>query len=43
MAERLEIAWPGGEVEKLENIDANQIVTITEGRGVTAKEPFRKN
>jgi hypothetical protein len=43
IAERLEIAWPSGQVERLENIDANQILTITESRGVTAKEPFRKN
>jgi hypothetical protein len=43
MAERLEIFWPSGSVDNLENVEANQILTISEGRGVTAKEPFRKN
>jgi hypothetical protein len=43
MAERLEILWPSGSVDSLENIEGNQILTISEGRGVTAKEPFRKN
>jgi len=43
MVERLEILWPSGTVDKLENIEANQILTITEGRAVTAKEPLRKN
>ena len=43
MAERLEILWPSGSVDSLENVEANQILTITEGRGVTAREPFRKN
>jgi len=43
MAERLEIVWPSGTVDSVENVEANQILTISEGRGVTAKEPFRKN
>jgi len=43
MAERLEILWPSGSIDSLENVEANQILTISEGRGVTAKEPFRKN
>jgi len=43
MAERLEILWPSGTVDSVENVEANQILTISEGRGVTAKEPFRKN
>jgi hypothetical protein len=36
-AERLEIRWPGGAIEVIENVPANQIVTITEGKGVTAR------
>jgi hypothetical protein len=43
MAERLEILWPGGSVDRMENVEANQILTISESRGVTAKELFRKN
>jgi hypothetical protein len=40
-ADRLEILWPGGGVDTLEAIKANQIVTLTEGRGVTRQEPLR--
>jgi hypothetical protein len=43
LAERLEVLWPSGVIDTVENIEANQILTVTEGRGVTAKEPFRKN
>jgi hypothetical protein len=39
-AERLEIRWPGGARETIENVAANQIVTVTEGKGVTARVPF---
>jgi enediyne biosynthesis protein E4 len=38
--DRLEIRWPGGAVETLENVAANQIVTVTEGKGVTGRTPF---
>jgi hypothetical protein len=41
-ADRLEIRWPSSAVEMLENLDANQIVTVTEGRGVTNRTPFRR-
>lgn len=41
-AERLEIRWPSGAVEALQNIEANQIVTVTEGRGITDRTPFRR-
>jgi len=40
VAERLEIVWPGGGTEILEAIKVNQIVTVTEGRGVTRQEPL---
>jgi len=35
--DRLEIRWPSGRTEALENIEANQIVTIREGNGITIK------
>lgn len=41
-ADRLEIRWPSGATEALQDIDANQILTITEGRGVTNRTPFRR-
>jgi len=34
---RIEIRWPSGATETLQNVAANQIVTVTEGRGVTAR------
>lgn len=30
-ADAIEIRWPGGGVEKLENVNANQILSIREG------------
>jgi len=32
--DRLEIRWPSGLVDKLENVQANQIITIKEGAGI---------
>ena len=39
-AERLEILWPSGNIDVLENIEANQILTVREGEGVIARTPF---
>jgi enediyne biosynthesis protein E4 len=41
-AERLEIRWPSGAVEVLQDVEANQILTVTEGRGVTSRTPTRR-
>ncbi|MGH2524777.1 MAG: ASPIC/UnbV domain-containing protein, partial [Anaerolineales bacterium] len=41
-AERLEIRWPSGQVEVVENLDANQMVTVVEGKGITARQPFAR-
>ena len=38
MAERLEILWPSGGFDSLENVEANQILTISEGRVSRIKE-----
>jgi len=40
-SERLEVRWPSGIVDVLQDVDANQILTITEARGVTGRTPFR--
>ena len=40
--ESVEIAWPGGAVEKLGPLAADQIVTLTEGRGVTSRRSFSR-
>ncbi len=41
-AERLEIRWPSGLKESIENLAANQIVTIREGKGVVKQVPFAR-
>jgi hypothetical protein len=41
-ADRLEILWPSGIVDTVEGIQANQIIAVTEGRGITRQEPFRR-
>jgi enediyne biosynthesis protein E4 len=39
-AERLEVRWPSGRTELLENVQANQIITIREGNGIVGRVPF---
>jgi hypothetical protein len=39
-ADRMEIRWPGGPVEVIENIEANRILTVREGEGVVRSVPF---
>ena len=41
-AERLEIRWPSGLKESIENVAANQIVTIREGKGIVKQVPFAR-
>jgi hypothetical protein len=41
-ADAVEVQWPAGNLEKVGALPAGQIVTITEGRGVTASAPYTK-
>jgi hypothetical protein len=41
-ADRLEIHWPSGKVDVLENVEANQILTVSEGRGITRRKTLGK-
>jgi len=41
-ADRLEIRWPSGVVDTVENVAANQIVTIREGAGVIGRVPLAR-
>ena len=41
-AERLEIRWPSGQVDTFEDIEANQLLTVTEGKGITDRVPLKK-
>jgi enediyne biosynthesis protein E4 len=40
--ERLEIRWPSGQMETVAGVGANQIVTITEGKGVTLSVTMKR-
>jgi hypothetical protein len=41
-ADRLEILWPSGLVDSIQGIKANQIIAVTEGRGITRQESFSR-
>jgi hypothetical protein len=41
-ADRLDVHWPGGRVETLRDVPANQIVTVRQGGGIVAQTPFRR-
>ena len=41
-ADRLEIRWPGGAIDTIEGIEANQILTVQEGMGITGRQSLRK-
>jgi hypothetical protein len=40
--DRLEIRWPSGLTEALTNLTPNQILTITEGKGLTSRAPLAR-
>lgn len=40
--EALEVRWPSGQVDRLANLDADQIITIKEGQGKVAAQALRK-
>lgn len=40
--ERLDVRWPSGDSQTFNNLPANQIITITEGVGVSAQTPFAR-
>jgi hypothetical protein len=37
-ADRIEVRWPSGLVERLDSVEANQFVTIREGQGIVKAE-----
>ena len=41
-ADRLEIRWPSGMTESIENLPANQIVTVQEGKGIVSRVPLTR-
>lgn len=38
----IEIRWPSGVVDKIANVNANQLLTIKEGQGLVEQKDFRK-
>jgi hypothetical protein len=38
--ERVDVRWPGGNVETIRAVAADQIVTVTEGTGITGRSAF---
>jgi hypothetical protein len=40
--ERLDVRWPGGRAERVDKPPAGHIVTIVEGKGMTASAPFAR-
>jgi enediyne biosynthesis protein E4 len=38
--EKIDVRWPAGDVETIRDVAADQIVTITEGKGITARSAF---
>ena len=41
-ADRLEITWPDGRAEVMENLPVNHIITVREGQGETQRVPFAR-
>jgi hypothetical protein len=41
-ADRIEVRWPSGRMETVANVPANQIITIEEGKGIVARQPFHR-
>ena len=42
MIDRLEIRWPNGQMETVQKVAVNQIVTVTEGKGVTGSVAMKR-
>jgi enediyne biosynthesis protein E4 len=41
-AERLEIRWPDGSIEVVENLAANHLVTVRQGKGIVRRTPLAR-
>ncbi len=41
-ANKIEIRWPSGQIDRLSNVAAGQTITVTEGKGITASRPYEK-
>jgi hypothetical protein len=41
-ADSIEVQWPSGQTDKVQNINAGQTITIEQGKGVTSNRPYSK-
>lgn len=41
-ADSVEITWPSGQVDRLSNVEANQTITVEEGKGIASSRKFRR-
>jgi len=41
-ANKIEIRWPSGQIDRLSNVAVGQTITVTEGKGITASRPYEK-
>ena len=41
-ADRIDVVWPSGRTESVDNVAANQIVTIEQGKGIVSRQPFSR-
>jgi len=41
-ADRLEITWPDGRMDVIENLPVNHVITVREGQGETRRVPFAR-
>ncbi|MBS1850209.1 MAG: CRTAC1 family protein [Acidobacteria bacterium] len=42
-ADSIEVQWPSGQIDKLSNVNAGQMVTIQEGKGIVSAQPYGKS
>ena len=40
--DRLEVTWPDGRVDAIENLPVNHVITVREGQGETQRAPFAR-
>jgi hypothetical protein len=42
IVDRLEIRWPSGRTELVQNVAANYLVVVREGAGIVTRTPFQR-
>jgi hypothetical protein len=42
VADRIDVVWPSGRMETVSDVKGDQLVTIAEGKGIVARNPFTR-